>query len=360
MTKDELFSLRSKAIDKKIYTVAKQKWDSISKPLDGLGDFENQIARILSINENLDIEKLKKALVIMCGDHGVVSEGVSQCGQEVTLSVARLLGENKSTASKMAAYAGCDVITVDVGINYTEEIAGVRNHKVKQGTNNFINDQAMAEEEAIKAIQVGINIAMECKQNDYTLIAAGEMGIGNTTSGTALLCGLTGIEVEKVIGRGAGLSDEGLVRKKAAIKEALNKHLLNSYEASKEYTLNAISKVGGLEIAAMTGVFIGGAIYGIPVLIDGLLSAVAALCAERIIPGCADYMIASHAGREKGTKFVLDILGLNPLLNGNMALGEGTGALMAMPLLDMALDFYRNATTFNEGKITQYIRMDNK
>ena len=369
MTKEELLGLKIKKVNSSIISAASKRWDSIQKPIDGLGDFEKITSKILAINENINLESLKKVLVVMCGDHGIVEEGVSQSGQDVTLSVAKVLGENRSTASKLAAFAGADVIPVDVGINTTEDIPGVRNCKVKAGTNNFTKMPAMTVDEAIRAIEVGINIAKECKDNGYNILAAGEMGIGNTTAGTAILCGLTGVDISDVLGRGAGLSDEGLTKKRQVIETALSKYgFVDDHQQTNdtktdngaENALDILSKVGGLELAAMTGLFIGGALVSIPVMIDGALSAVSALLAEIIAPGCREYMIPSHSGREKSTGIVLDILGLKPLLNGDMALGEGTGALMAMPLLDMSFDFYKNALSFEEGNVEQYIRHNTK
>lgn len=354
MTKEQLFTFTPKRINKETYEKSRKKWDQIQKPIDGLGDFEIDISRIVAINENFSLKDIKKVLVVMCADHGIVSEGVSQSGQEVTLSVAKALGEKISSASKMAAYAKCDLIPVDVGINSEEKINGVRNCKIKYGTNNFLIEKAMSETEVLSAIEVGINIAKECKEKGYNILATGEMGIGNTTSATALLCAITGVDVDRVVGRGAGLSDEGLNRKRIVIKEALKKYDLNN----SSDVINVMSCVGGLELSAMTGLFIGGAICGIPVMIDGMLSAVSALIAQMLVSSCKDYMIASHLGREKSTGYVLDILGLKPLINGNMALGEGTGALMCMPLIDMAFDFYNNALTFSDGEVEQYERLN--
>lgn len=355
MTKDELFSLKLNKINKELYAEARHKWDLIQKPIDGLGDFEKISSKILAINGVSSIDELKKVLVIMCADHGVVDEGVSQSGKEVTLSVAKVLGQNKSTASKMATYARTDIITVDVGIDSDEVIEGIRNCKIKRGTNNFAKSPAMTEDEVLLAIETGMLLAKECKEKGYHILATGEMGIGNTTSGTAMLCALTGVCIDEVLGRGAGLSDEGLIRKKKVIEEALLKYDFSD-EKSKEYALDIITKIGGLELAAMSGLFIGGAVYEIPVMIDGALSAVSALFAQTLVPGCKEYMIPSHSGREKATKYALDILNLKPLINGDMALGEGTGALMALPTIDMAFDFYKNALTFEDGNVEQYER----
>lgn len=355
MTREELFHLQAKQIDRRIYDKTKQRWDSISKPIDGLGSFEKWIAQIFAIQGVEQITGFKKVLAVFCADHGIVEEGVSQCGQEVTYQVAKLLGEDRSTASKMARFAKTDCIPVDVGINSPDKLPGVRDEKVRRGTGNFLKEEAMTEQEAIDAINVGIQIARECKEKGYHILATGEMGIGNTTSGTALLCALTGTDVAEVVGRGAGLSDSGLAKKKKVIETALAKYEFVE-STQRAYALQVLHQVGGLEIAAMAGTFLGGAVYGIPVMIDGVLSAVAALIAAMLMPECVAYMLPSHAGREKGTKMILERLGLSPILTADMALGEGTGALMVLPLLDMALDFFLQATTFAEGGIEQYTR----
>lgn len=367
MTYQELMALTVKKISHQRYDEIKQRWDSISKPLDGLGDFEKIIAKIYAIHDTEHIEKLKKALVIMCADHGIVEEGVSQCGQEVTYQVTKLLGENRSTASSMAGYAGVDCIPVDIGVNTQDTFPGVRDRKVRCGSRNFAKEAALTPEEALEAIYTGIEIAKECKKEGYHILATGEMGIGNTTSGTALLCALTGAKVSDVVGRGAGLSDEGLQRKQKVIEEALKKYELiperiqNQNEDSilPEYAFRALCQVGGLDIAGMTGLFIGGSICSLPVMIDGAISAVSALLAECLVPGSVSFMIASHSGRERATGIVIKKLGLKAFLNGDMALGEGTGALMALPLLDMAHDFFLHATTFAGGGIRQYTRLSN-
>lgn len=356
MTKEELYGLKALSIDMDIKEAAKNYWDGISKPIDGLGDFEDILVKIFACLRDMDIKEFKKAIVIMCADNGIVKEGVSQCDQINTYLVAKLLGKGRSSASKMAQYTKAQCIPVDIGINCQDEIEGVRNCKISKGTRSFVEDKAMTEEQALEAIGVGIQMVMELKKKGYHLIATGEMGIGNTTTATALLCALTNMEVEAVTGRGAGLSDEGLRRKKEVISRGLSVHNLYAGNNDKEHALNALVCVGGLDIAAMVGIFIGGAVYGVPIIIDGLISSVAALVAKRIMGDCVNYMIPSHAGRERGTQIVLNELGLDALINGNMALGEGTGALLLFPLIDMVLDFYNNATTFMEGNIDQYSR----
>lgn len=354
MTKKDLSSLKIKRPDLDIMKRVQDRWDNLSKPLDGLGDFEKVTCKIHSVLGQEYIDKYKKCLVIFCADNGVVENGVSQCGQENTSLVATLLGENKSSANTFAKFCDADVYTVDIGINSSNEIPGIRNEKIMMGTNDFLKLPAMSENDTLKAIEVGIKMAKECREMGYHLIATGEMGIGNTTTATALLCAITGKKVSDVTGRGAGLSDEGLVKKIKVIEMGIQKYALTA----KSDPVFALSCVGGLDIAALTGLYIGAAIEGVPVIIDGLISAVAALYASKILPGCEAFMIGSHSGKEKGVKTILKELSLCSFIDGNMAFGEGMGALMLFPLLDMALDFLNNAGSFQDGNIEKYERLN--
>jgi nicotinate-nucleotide--dimethylbenzimidazole phosphoribosyltransferase len=237
---------------------------------------------------------------------------------------------------------------------------GVADRKVMQGTRDFLIEPAMTEDECMQAINAGIDTVCECSINGYRLLAAGEMGIGNTTTSSALAAALLGLAVDDVTGKGAGLSSSGLEHKKQIIGEALRRYRPDEEEDRKspEYTMGMLAAVGGLDIAGMAGVFIGGAIYHIPVVIDGFISAVAALVAERLAPGCRCNMLASHSGREPGMKYVLDELGLEPVIDAGLALGEGTGAVMLFPLLDAALTLYSDGLVFEETEVEQYERFD--
>lgn len=359
MNLETIFDIELSEIDNEIYKYVGHKWDTISKPLDGFGDFELVTAKIHAINRQKEILSLKKAVVIFCADNGIVEEGVSQCSNENTYLVAKLLGEGKSSASTLAKFADADIFTVDVGIDCEDELPGVIQRKIRKGTRNFLKESAMTKDETLHALEVGIQMVRDLKSKGYNIIAGGEMGIGNTTTTTALLCALTGFDPEVITGRGAGLSDKGLLRKKHVIAKGLEFHGLNNNESGIDegiYALEALSNVGGYDIAALTGLFLGGAMIGMPIIIDGAISAVAALVATKIIPECKEYMIPSHAGKEKSVQAVLDILGFKPFINGNMAFGEGTGAIMLYPILDMVFDYFNRATTFSEGNIEQYER----
>ena len=349
------------AFDKNTYEEILRRWDRIAKPLGSLGRFEEMTARIGAVQGTADLDISKRAVIMMCADNGIVEEGISQSGQEVTRSVAEWMGRGESSVCRLAAACKADTIPVDAGINMEGSPQGVAGRKVMMGTRNFRKEPAMTEDECMQAINAGIDTVCECSMEGYRLLAAGEMGIGNTTTSAALASALLGLDVDEVTGRGAGLSDAGLKRKKEIIREALDRYRPDGADQkSPEYTMEMLAAVGGLDIAGMAGVFIGGAICHIPVVIDGFISSVAALVAERLAPGCRSYMLASHCGREPGMKKVLDELGLEPVIDAGLALGEGTGAVMLFPLLDAALALYRDGLVFDDTEVEQYERFGTK
>ena len=342
--------------DSAAFRYIKHSWDTVSKPIDGLGDFEELICRIGAIQRKEAPDTHKRAALIFCADNGIVEEGVSQSGKEITLSVARALGSGISSACTLGRYAGVDIIPVDIGIDSDEVAAGVRACKIAHGTRDFLKEPAMTAGETFKAIETGINLVKELSDRGYGIIATGEMGIGNTTTTTAVLSAILGIDSDELTGRGAGLSDEGLSRKRQVIREGLAKYSFDQIRDEKERAFEILRSVGGLDIAGLVGAFIGGAICHVPMVIDGVISSTAALIADILVPGVRDYLIPSHRGREKGNKIVLKKLGLFPYIKGNMALGEGTGALMLFPLLDMTLDYYENGAKFADYSIDEYKR----
>ena len=348
--------------DRTIYEASKARWDAIAKPLDGLGDLEEMISRIASIQGKVIPDLSPRALIVLCADNGVVCEGVTQCDQKVTADVARLLGRRQSSVCAMTRDAGVDVIPVDIGIDSDETFPGVRNRKVQKGTGDIVIKPAMSQDACEKALQTGMELMDWCQSRGYAIVATGEMGIGNTTTATALLCALTGISPEDVTGRGAGLTEEGLQRKIKVIGQALRFHGFSDGKeiSDPEKAFHALQSVGGLDLAGLIGLFLGGARNGIPVVIDGLISAVAALTAEKLCPGTADFMLASHTGKEQGTARVLERLKRKAVIDANLSLGEGTGAVLLFPLLDMALSLYRNGIRFDDTAIDAYERLDGK
>ena len=350
-TREELEKIHICMPDEAVRKQVKKNWDSIAKPLDGMGSFEGLTAQIGAILGTDEIDISGKAVLIMCADNGIVEEGVTQSDQSVTYQVAQSMARKQSSVCRMADSIGAETIPVDIGINNIEEIDGVLNRKIRPGTRNFSKEPAMTEEETIRAIETGIELVSSCKSKGYNIIATGEMGIGNTTTSSAIAAALLKCDPQKVTGRGAGLSNQGLSRKQQVIAGAIEK-----YDLYKADALTILSTVGGLDIAGLTGVCVGGAVYHIPIVLDGLISMAAALVAERILPGVKTYLIPSHKGKEPASQLIAEELGLCPVIDAGLALGEGTGAVMMFSLLDMAMSIYENKTTFSNIEVEQYER----
>lgn len=324
---------------------AKKRWDSLAKPLQGMGILENYISKIASINEKIDITK--KCVAVVCADNGIVEEGVTQTGSEVTAIVAGNIVKGKATVSIMARIAQADVFAYDVGM--LTEAEGVIYKKNASGTKNFAKEPAMTRKQVVESIEIGIKIVNELQEKGYQLIGTGEMGIGNTTTSSAISALLLNVEVSQVTGKGAGLDKAGINHKIIVIQDAIE--LL---QPDKMDMIDIISKVGGFDIATMCGIFIGGAYYKVPIIIDGFISSVAALLATKLNANTKDYMLASHSSAEPAAKMILEELGFTTPLTCQMALGEGTGAVALMPLLDMALGVFQEMPTFNQTKIEEY------
>ena len=326
---------------------ARARWDAIAKPLDGLGLLEDAVVRIAALRGIPDVKLGKRAVVVMCADNGVVAEGVTQTGQEVTAIVAGNIARGDASVCHMARVARADVFPVNMGMVHPAEVP--LDFAIAPQTGNIAEGPAMSRAQAEQAIAAGLAIADDLAAQGYDIIATGEMGIGNTTTASALAAVLLGLPVGEVTGRGAGLSDEGLSRKVAAIERAIAVN-----EPDADDALDALAKLGGFDIAGMVGLFIGGAVHRIPVLVDGFISAVAALVAARLCPRAGQAMLASHLSGEPATHLVLEALGLDPLICAGMHLGEGTGAVAALPLLDMALAVYGGMVSFDDISIEAY------
>lgn len=336
-----------KPLNKEAMAIAQRKWDSIAKPLHSLGKLETLVIQIAGITETPEVDISKRALIPMCADNGVVEEGVTQSGQEVTALVTDNFLKGITTACVMAKQCGADVVPVDVGVAVDTNVR--TDLKVAYGTKNMTKGPAMTREEAIRGIEAGINIACELKEQGYKLLATGEMGIGNTTTSSAVAAVLLNQPVEVMTGRGAGLSSEGLERKINAIKEAIEVNKPDADDA-----IDVLAKVGGLDIAGMAGTYLGGAALGIPVLMDGFISCVAAMIAVKICPEAGDYILASHVSKEPAAQLVLKHMGKEAVIHGDMCLGEGTGAVALMPLLDMAVKVYYSMSTFDDIELDSY------
>ena len=328
---------------------AKARWDSIAKPLGSLGALEEAVIRIAGMTGSADVDISKRAVVVMCADNGVVAQGVTQTGQEVTAIVAENMSTGDTSVCAMARSAGAEVVPVDIGTAVPLTGARIVQRCVRRGTADMTQGPAMSRGEAVQAVLTGVETARELCAGGVRLLATGEMGIGNTTTASAVASVLLGRAPVEMTGRGAGLSDEGLRRKVAAIERAV----ALSRPAADD-PLDVLAKVGGFDIAGMCGVFLGGAACRVPVLADGFISAVAALCAVRLCPAAAKAVLASHVSAEPAGMLLLDALRKKPLITAGMCLGEGTGAVAAMPLLDMARAVYMDCYTFEEGGIEAY------
>ena len=328
---------------------AARRWKTVGKPLFSLGKLEDAVIRMAGIRGTDDVRMEKKALVILCADNGVVEEGVTQTGQEVTAIVTENFARGRTSVCLMAEVAGADLFPVDIGVARDVACVTRPEYKVAYGTENMTKGPAMTRAEAERAVLTGIRLVRELAEKGYDIIATGEMGIGNTTTSSAVASVLLGRDPEEVTGRGAGLTAEGLRRKVEAVRRAVRENRPDPSDP-----LDVLAKVGGLDIAGLAGVFLGGAVSHIPVVVDGFISSAAALCAVRLAPDAADYMLPSHRSGEPAGGMVLEALGLSPLLDCRMSLGEGSGAVAALPLLEMGLQVYRRMSTFEEIHVEPY------
>ena len=336
-------------LDAEAMAQAKRHWDALAKPLHGLGDLEDVLIRIAGICRTPRIDLRNKAVVVMCADNGVVAEGISQSGQDVTQIITENLGKGTSTVCHMARAAGADVIPVDIGVASDIHGSGVVPRKIARGTHNFAKQPAMSRDQAVQAIGVGIETALLCKQHGYDVVATGEMGIGNTTSTAAVTAALLHAPVELVTGRGSGLTSEGLRRKIQVVTRALEQWQPNQHDP-----IDILSKVGGYDLCGLTGLFLGGALCGLPMIIDGVISSAAALCAVRLCPTVRGYLIASHHTAEPAGVLLEQALDVKPMIDAHMALGEGTGAVLLFGMLDAAASLYTNGNTFDDSNIEAY------
>lgn len=333
-------------VDEVAINQCKNRWDSIAKPLHSLGKLEDGIIQIAGIIRSHQVKLEKKALVIMCADNGVIAEGVTQVGSEITAIVSENFLSMNTSVCVMAEQIGVDVFPIDIGMNTDTKVP---NRKISYGTKNMLHEPAMTREEALHAINVGIDTVLELKEKGYDIIATGEMGIGNTTTSSAISSVLLDLPVETVTGKGAGLSSSGLEHKINVIKKSIENN-----KPDKNDPLDVLSKVGGYDIAGLVGLFIGGGIAKIPIVMDGFISSVAALLAIRLEPKLFHYIMPSHVSNESAGKLLLDTIGVKPYLTCEMCLGEGTGAVALFPLLDMGLGVYSRMSTFEQINMEAY------
>ncbi|SFG74203.1 nicotinate-nucleotide--dimethylbenzimidazole phosphoribosyltransferase [Oribacterium sp. WCC10] len=395
---------------------ARKKWDGIAKPIDSLGILEKEVIKLCGIQRTLTPSIDKKALVVLCADHGCVKEGVSQTDSSVTRKVADSFANGETTTAILAETNGVVVYTIDVGMigpRYVEEIAEtnekkhkayssknveeilndesnsysaklsagrVNDRRLQDGSGNIAVEAAMSREIGEKALNLGMDIVKELKEAGYRIICTGEMGIGNTTPTAALLAYFMGNNAEDAVGYGAGLSEEGLRRKQDVVRRALKrlKNVLGQEENGDESvektkadvserkvkTVSAVTakealyQIGGLEIAVMAGMFLGGIRYEVPVVIDGIISTAAALSAFMMDERVSEYTLASHISKEKLARKALEKMGLRAIIDAEMSLGEGSGAVLLMPILSSAVEVFNRMGTFNDMKVEAYHRFE--
>jgi len=326
-----------------------ERWNAIAKPVGSLGELEDAIVRIAALTGSEHVDLGKRCAVVLCADNGVVAQGVSQSGADVTLLIAANAVRGISSINKMCEPAGIDCVPVDMGMFEPLPLEGMRDCRIAAGTGDISLGPAMTREQALQAIRTGVDLVGELADKGYRIVVTGEMGIGNTTTSTAMTCAFAGLDPASITGPGTGLSPEGVRHKAEVIQRALD---VNAPDADDP--LDVLAKLGGFDIAAMCGLFLGGAVHRVPVIIDGFISTVAAYCAWRLRPECGDALFASHLSAEPGAGALLERMGLHPVIHAGMRLGEGTGAACLVPLLDMALSLYTTGPTLADCGITTY------
>ncbi|MGQ9557613.1 MAG: nicotinate-nucleotide--dimethylbenzimidazole phosphoribosyltransferase [Desulfurispora sp.] len=330
---------------------ARQRVDSLIKPPGSLGRLEELAVQLAGITGSLRPPVQNKVIVLMAGDHGVVEEGVSIAPPEVTYQMLGAFAGGVAGVSVFSQVVGARLVIVDVGVKVPVDIPGVLSLKVKSGTDNIARGPAMSREEAVAALEVGIRVTGEQVAAGADVLALGDMGIGNTTPSSAILACLAGLTAAEATGRGTFVNDEVLARKIAAVDSALRVNRPDPADG-----LDVLARVGGLEIGGLAGVVLAAAAHRKPVLVDGFISTAAAMIAATLAPACRDYLIPAHLSGEQGHRLMLEHLGLKPLLQLDMRLGEGTGAALAMPLLEAAVGMLTRMASFQDAGVSDVDR----
>jgi nicotinate-nucleotide--dimethylbenzimidazole phosphoribosyltransferase len=333
---------------------ARTRLDSLTKPPGSLGMLEDIAAQMVSIRRERSAEPLRKAVYIFAADHGIASEGVSAYPSEVTRQMVLNFLAGGAAISVLAKLHRVHMNVIDVGVNADFDVEyGLLNRKVRKGTRNMLMEAAMSEEELTQALSVGMELAAQAKVRDESLLAVGEMGIGNTTAASAITSALTNTSAALVTGRGTGLNLQARAHKQQVIEAVLHKHFAADGSNATTQPLEILRCVGGLEIAAMAGIILGAAQQEIPVIADGFISAAAAAIAFAIAPQVRSYLFAGHQSEEPGHRVLLEYIGLRPILSLNMRLGEGTGAVLAMPVVESAMHLYNEMATFASAGVSE-------
>lgn len=335
-------------VDPQAAAAAQLRLDDKTKPRRSLGRLEDVACQLAAIRGAPDLKPLVKAIVVMGADHGVAEDGVSAYPQEVTAQMMANFARGGAAINVLARHAGAQVVVVDMGVKVPiPDLPGVREQRIGPGTRNFTRGAAMERSEAIAALEVGIRLVQELVADGVTLLGIGDMGIGNTCASSALTTVFTGVPAADVVGRGTGVDDEGLARKRDAVGRALALHRPDAADP-----LGVLAQLGGFEIAGLAGVVLGAAAARVPVVVDGFICGAAALCAIRLSPAAAGYLLASHRSVEPGHRAVLEALGARPLLDLELRLGEGTGAALAMGIVDAAVLVMNEMATFASAGVS--------
>ena len=330
-------------LDRSAMTAAEEYQARLAKPPGSLGRLEELSIQLAGITGRVHNALNKKQLLVFAADNGVVAEGVSSAPQSVTKQQTINLTRGKTGAAVLAKHFGCGLTVCDVGVNADIYESTVLNRKIAYGTQNICTGPAMTREQTLQAILTGAEIA---RAVDADVIGVGEMGIGNTTTSSAVLAVLLGADVEAVTGRGGGITEESFRKKKAVIRTAIEVN-----RPDRDDVVGVLSKVGGFDLAAMCGAFLGAAAARRPAVIDGLISAAAALCAVRLCPNVRGYLVPSHASFEIGYRLAMEAMDLRPLFDLGMRLGEGSGCPLAFQVLDAACAVINDMATFDEAGI---------
>ncbi|MBU5337453.1 nicotinate-nucleotide--dimethylbenzimidazole phosphoribosyltransferase [Intestinibacter bartlettii] len=330
-------------LDTRFMEQAQARQDRLIKPQGSLGKLEDISIQLAGIYGSKYFDTTKKIVLSFACDHGVYEEGVAPNNQNITLLQSMNFPKKINGVGTISKFVGSDVQLIDVGINCDEPIEGVIDCKIRKSTSNMAKGPAMTRQEAIRAVEIGIEMSEKYIQEDYKVIGIGEMGIANTTPSAAIISVIAGCDPQEVTGMGAGLKKELLAHKAQVIRTAIEVNQPNPTDG-----IDILQKVGGFEIGSMAGVILGCSANRVPVVLDGFISYAAALIAVNINPRCKDYMIASHYSAEPGAKKALELLGLDPFLKMDMRLGEGSGAALAFNMIEAANYVYKNMLTFDE------------
>jgi nicotinate-nucleotide--dimethylbenzimidazole phosphoribosyltransferase len=332
---------------------AQKRLDSLTKPLGSLGQLERVAAQYVAWREQDPPRISGKAVYVFAGDHGITEEGVSAYPREVTPQMVLNFLRGGAAINVLARQTGSEVVVVDVGVDTEfDSVPGLRHRKVRRGTRNFAREAAMSMEELDAALRVGMELAFEADAQGRSLIALGEMGIGNTSSATAITAALTGHPVGELTGRGTGIDTQRCAHKSQVIEKALHGHF-GDYAVTRPAALEVLRCVGGLEIAAIAGAVLGAAARRIAVVVDGFICTAGAAVACAIAPNARFGLIAGHLSQEPGHRFLLESMGVKPVLQLDMRLGEGTGAVLTFPLIEAAIKIYNEMSTFESAGVSE-------